>query len=81
MNGYLDNVGPGGFATVDFLNITYANYDVYVYFGADQNGRSGAIESATAGQTFSYSTFSQFSAGGLFPLAYARTTDQGSGDP
>ena len=62
MNGYLDNVGPGGFATVDFLNITYANYDVYVYFGADQNGRSGAIESATAGQTFSYSTFSQFSA-------------------
>ena len=81
MNGYLDNVGPGGFSTVDFLNITYANYDVYVYFGADQNGRSGAIESATAGQTFSYSTFSQFSAGGLFPLAYARTTDQGSGDP
>ena len=81
MNGYLDNVGPGGFSTVNFLNITYANYDVYVYFGADQNGRSGAIESATAGQTFSYSTFSQFSAGGLFPLAYARTTDQGSGDP
>lgn len=81
MNGYLDNVGPGGFATVDFLNITYANYDVYVYFGADQNGRSGAIESATAGQTFSYSTFSQLSAVGVFPLAYARTTDQGSGDP
>ena len=81
MNGYLDNVGPGGFSTVNFLNITYANYDVYVYFGADQNGRSGAIESATAGQTFSYSTFSQFSAGGVFPLAYARTTDQGSGDP
>ena len=82
MNGYLDNVGPGGFATVDILNITYANYDVYVYFGADQSGRLGAIESTTAGQTFSYSTFSQFSgAGGAFPGAYARTTDEGSGNP
>ena len=82
MNGYLDNVGPGGFATVDILNITYANYDVYVYFGADQNGRRGAIESTTAGQTFSYSTFSQFSgAGGGFPGAYVRTTDEGSGNP
>ena len=82
MNGYLDNVGPGGFATVDILNITYANYDVYVYFGADQSGRLGAIESTTAGQTFSYSTFSQFSgAGGAFPGAYVRTTDEGSGNP
>ena len=81
MNGYLDNVGPDGFATVDFLNITYANYDVYVYFGADQSGRLGAIESTTAGQTFSYSTFSQFSdAGGAFPGAYTRTEDEGSGN-
>ena len=81
MNAYLDNVGPDGFATVDLLNITYANYDVYVYFGADQKGRLGAIESATAGQTFSYSTFSQFSDVGVFPGAYARTTDEGSGNP
>ncbi|HCQ39388.1 MAG TPA: hypothetical protein DIV39_09565, partial [Verrucomicrobiales bacterium] len=84
MNGYLNNMGPDGFATVDILNITYANYDVYVYFGADQNARSGAIESATAGQTFSYATFSQFpdsDVGGLFPVAYTRTTDEGSGNP
>ena len=82
MNGYLDNVGPEGFATVDILNITYANYDVYVYMGADMNGRLGAIESTTAGQTFSYATFSQFSdIEGAFPDFYTMTANQGTGHP
>ena len=56
MNGYLDHIG--GFSNVEISNITYANYDVYVYFGGNGNGRTGAIESTTAGQTFCYTTSS-----------------------
>ena len=44
---------------VENVKNTYANYDVYVYFGSDGNGRTGAIESTTAGQTLSYTTSSQ----------------------
>ena len=77
MNGYIDHTGVG--ATVEVTNITYASYDVYVYFGSDGNERTGAIESTTAGQTFSYSTNSQ-QAGG-FPGIYVLTEDEGAGNP
>ena len=56
INGYIDNIGGGGFATVDFNGISFSSYDVYVYFGSDGNGRTGEVESTTAGQTFSYTT-------------------------
>ena len=56
INGYIDNIGGGGFATVDLNGISFSSYDVYVYFGSDGNGRTGEVESTTAGQTFSYTT-------------------------
>ena len=75
MNGYIDNIGGGGFATVDFQGIPYSSYDVYVYFGSDGNGRTGAVESTTAGQIFSYTTDSQ--KGGFDPeIDYVLTEDE-----
>ena len=56
MNGYPDHTG--GFSNVEISNITDANYDLYVYFGGNDNGSNGAIESTTAGQTLSYTTSS-----------------------
>ncbi|MEC9053945.1 MAG: hypothetical protein VX633_01470, partial [Verrucomicrobiota bacterium] len=79
MNGYIDNIGGGGFCAVDFAGIPYAAYDVYVYFGSDGNNRTGWIESSTAGQTFSFNTNSQ--QGGGFPENYALTEDEANGHP
>jgi hypothetical protein len=79
MNGYLDHVNSDGYSRVDIYNITYANYDAYVYFGSDGNGRTGTIESTTAGQAFSYTTYSQ--QGGAFPGGYIITVDQGNTNP
>ena len=79
MNGYLDNINSDGYARVDLYNITYRHYDVYVYFGSDRNGRTGTIESSTAGQSFSFTTYSQQS--GAFPDYYRLTTNQGGGNP
>ena len=79
MNGYLDNINSDGYSRVDLYNITYLNYDVYVYFGSDRNGRTGTIESSTAGQSFSFTTYSQQS--GAFPDYYRLTTNQGGGNP
>ena len=79
MNGYIDAVGGGGYADVTISGIesfTFgANYDLYVYFGSDGNGRTGAVESTTAGQIFSYTTDSQ--KGGFDPeLDYILTEDE-----
>ena len=75
MNGYIDYVGGGGFATVDFQGIPYSSYDVYVYFGSDGNGRTGDVESTTADQKFSYTTDSQ--KGGFDPETdYLLTEDE-----
>ena len=79
MNGYLDNINSDGYSRVDLYNITYRNYDIYVYFGSDRNGRTGTIESSTAGQSFSFTTYSQQS--GAFPDYYRLTTNQGGGNP
>ncbi|MAF22079.1 MAG: hypothetical protein CMP26_05710 [Roseibacillus sp.] len=82
MNGYIDNINADGFSTVDLSGIPYAAYDVYVYFGSDGNGRTGAIESTTAGQTFSFSTFSNAPGGaGFSPADYLLTEDEGIGNP
>ncbi|MFT5412184.1 MAG: hypothetical protein ACI9NC_004922 [Verrucomicrobiales bacterium] len=84
MNGYIDAIGAGGFTTIDFTDIPYPKYDVYVYFGSDGNGRTGAIESTTAGVTYSYSTFSNDpNGGGGFDPAndYILTTDTAVGNP
>jgi hypothetical protein len=56
MNAYVDNIDVTGFATINFTDIPYASYDVYVYFGSDGNGRTGSIYSSTALQEFFYTT-------------------------
>ena len=82
MNGYIDAVGAGGYADVNISGIdtfTFGeNYDIYVYFGSDGNGRTGKV-SLQDGEIYSYSTFSQ--QGGGFPTNYIRTEDTGDGNP
>jgi hypothetical protein len=65
LNGYLDGNGAAigvlnGTVTISVTNIPFALYDVYVYVGADQNGRTGdgmlgtedlSFTSAAAGAT------------------------------
>jgi hypothetical protein len=68
MNGYLDahysqaaeNPSGNVVAAVEFSNIPYAKYDVYVYYGSNVEGSLGAIKSktTTAGKTFYYRTWS-----------------------
>ena len=82
MNGYIDNIGAGGFCTIDLSGIPYVVYDVYVYFGSDGNGRTGWVESTTAGQTFSFTTFSNAPGGaGFGPSDYILTEDEANGHP
>lgn len=78
MDGYLDDTTatPGG-STVDFTNITFPLYDVFVYFGSDGNGRTGTVTDGTT--TFSYTTNSAL--GGGFPDGYVQTTDTAGGNP
>ena len=82
MNGYIDAVGGGGYADVNISGIdTFAfgaEYDLYVYFGSDGNGRTGKV-SLQDGEIYSYTTFSQ--QGGGFPGSYIRTEDVGDGNP
>lgn len=83
MNGYIDAINAGGVATVDIAGIAYPSYDVYVYFGSDGNDRTGQVNSTTAGQTFSYSTFSNdpSAAGSFGPTDYVLTEDEVGGNP
>ena len=80
MSGYIDNTNPvNGSTFVRVRNIPYASYDVYLYFGSDTNGRTGAIAVPVAARVLSYSTNSQ-QAGG-FPGAYLLTEDPPPGYP
>jgi len=84
MTGYLDNSIAGGsedtFVTVNGISTSlFPNgYDVYVYFGADSNGRTGEVSDGTT--TFSYTTAS---ADGTFDDSsdYLLTTDTVAGSP
>lgn len=78
LNGYIDNTGGG--STIDFTGIPYAAYSVVVYFGSDGNGRTGQINSTTAGIAYSYTTGSAFGRA-LTPADYKITTDTAGGNP
>jgi len=87
MNGYLDGNGASqgqsdGLITVTLSNIPFANYDVYAYVGADQNGRDSSayigddtlfFSTAAAGAT-EFSTNSDQTAGNL-PVTTLLFTD------
>ena len=83
MNSYIDNnAGTGGTANpavAGLSGLNYVKYDIYVYFGSDGNGRSGALnlftgstdETGTLAGTFYYSTDANHGAA----TAYELTTD------
>lgn len=48
--------------TVELANISYEAYDLYVYFGADVNGRTGTVSSA--GTVYSFTAASSATADG-----------------
>ena len=52
LNAYLDNTG-GGNESVTLTGIPYSNYDVYVYFGSDVNGRTGSVSAAVGSLAYS----------------------------
>ena len=48
-NGYLDDTSTAGTTTITFANLPFIGaYDVYLYYGSDENNRTG---SATLGST------------------------------
>ena len=83
MNSYIDNnAGTGGTANpavAGLSGLNYVKYDIYVYFGSDGNGRSGALnlftgstdETGTLAGTFYYSTDANHGAA----TAYELTSD------
>lgn len=75
MAGYLDTNNTNN-ASVTFTDIPYPAYDVYVYFGANTNGRTGQV---TDGETtYSFRTASN---AGDEVGAYVQTFDEGNGFP
>lgn len=74
-SGYLDTSAGTPQAVVDFANIPYANYDVYVYFGANVDGRIGTVSDGTT--TYSFTSASRSTE----PGTYVQTLDTGSGHP
>lgn len=73
--GRTNDPGDDPDSTVTLSDIPYANYDVYVYFGSETNGRTGTIGSTAAGVTYSFTTAANNE--GVF----TQTTDTGSGFP
>ncbi len=68
-------------ASVSLSGIPYPNYDVYVYFGSESDGRIGTLSSTTAGKTYSFTTASSGALANTVGSTYARTTDTGTGFP
>lgn len=81
MNGYVDAINAGGAAQINLtgLSALFADgYDVYVYFGSDGNGRTGAV--AGPGATFDFSTFSAQAGASPFPFVQTTSTDGSNPD-
>ena len=80
MNGYVDAINAGGAAQINLTGLSSrfaGSYDVYVYFGSDGNGRTGAV--AGPGATFDFSTFS--AQGGVEPFPFVQTTSTDGSNP
>ncbi|MEP4076385.1 putative Ig domain-containing protein [Haloferula sp.] len=75
MRGYLDSSASRN-CSVTVSSVPYAEYDVYVYFGSNTNGRTGGITDGST--TYSFVTASTVAEG---PGTYIRTEDTGSGNP
>jgi hypothetical protein len=66
-------------STLTLGSIPFANYDIYVYFSSDANGRTGTISDGTTAFSFSTDTRTKVDAHGNF--AFALTTDTGVAYP
>ncbi len=91
MNSYIDNNAAAGPTTnnpaiAGVSGLTYGKYDVYVYFGSDGNGRSGAVNlytgstdtTGTLAGTFYYTTDANHGATTAYELT---TNNTGSAYP
>lgn len=80
MNGYIDAINAGGAAQINLTGLSSlfaGSYDVYVYFGSDGNGRTGAVSGP--GATFDFTTFS--AQGGASPFPFVQTTSTDGSNP
>lgn len=73
-DGYYNSVG----STLDLGNITYTQYDVYVYFSSDADGRTGTLSDGTT--TYSFSTMGLAATAGSNAI-FTQSTDTASGNP
>jgi hypothetical protein len=73
-DGYYNSIG----STLTLGNISFATYDVYVYFSSDVDGRTGTVSDGTT--TFSFSTMGVAATSGGNAL-FGLTTDTGTGNP
>jgi hypothetical protein len=74
-DGYYNSIG----STLSLGNISFATYDVYVYFSSDADGRTGTISDGTTTFSFSTDTRGKVDAHGNFP--FVQTTDTGLSHP
>lgn len=74
--GYVNGIGAAG-ASVTVSEIPYASYDVYVYFGSDDETRTGTVTDGTT--TYSFDVLDGQVAGSN--ALFAQTVDTGSGNP
>lgn len=73
-DGYYNSLG----STLSLGNISFATYDVYVYFSSDVDGRTGTVSDGTT--TFSFSTMGIAATSGPNAI-FSQTTDTGTGNP
>ena len=76
LNGYLNGSAPAG-TSITLSQIPYTTYDIYVYFGSDDNTRSGTVTDGTT--TYSFGVLDGMVAGAN--ALFVRTTDTGTGFP
>lgn len=83
LNGYL-NAGPAGWGPpitnlyVSLSSIPFAQYDIYVYFVSDVDGRTGRVTDGTT--SYYFSTMGQLAISGANAL-FAQTTDTTGANP
>ncbi len=65
-------------STMTVGNIPFAEYNVYVYFSSDADGRTGTVSDATT--TYSFSTMAVAATAGSNAI-FTQTTDMGAGNP
>ena len=74
-DGYYNSTG----STLTLGSIPFANYDIYVYFSSDTDGRTGTISDGPT--TYSFSTDTRGKVDAHSNFVFAQTTDTGLSHP